>query len=180
MTVRSLAWGTFALLVLGMGCSDPEAPPARGAVRAQIAAPAQAPAGTTCTTSGTTLLIGDATRADASGRVTDGSGGDIKCSVVGGETFDVSVSAYVGNDNFTARATIDKAAGTGTGSVTVYTFNSGGLSSKSDTPCTFAPMQIGPGLVWTKFTCSALVAKGSPSTTCAIYDGYIAFDNCAK
>jgi hypothetical protein len=133
------------------------------------------------------VTIGEGVSSSSAGeRITDGQGGDISCSVILADgDYTVAVQASADGTLFMARATINRATGEGTGSVTLSTPLVGTLSSRAG-GCTFSTVtgegafQISAGLVWGAFSCPRLGDAASPSLACAIYDGVIAFDNCAK
>ncbi len=170
-TGRIAALGTAAWLVcFTTGCSDPAEPPPQGGASMMFAGGAQ------CTAFPKEFSIGSASSVHKT-LLTDGDGGaQVSCSVK------ASGSGYA----VSARLALDTRLLTFSGTTSKDMTNSAKVSARATElfepgstgqPCEVEVNEIGEGRAWLGFTCTGLVAAGSPHT-CDIRDGWLAIENC--
>jgi hypothetical protein len=186
----SLRWSLTAVLALSaLGCSDPVPPPAQAGLLLQMRNGSQA-AGKACNVTALTKTVPDRdpqlvegpTISNPGVRILDGEDkSKISCAVKGSGTFSVSGSIQYGSTSFTILGGSVTAGASGTGQVSVYTAETGSLSSASGTPCTFdvtgGSLQIKPGSMWAEFNCPTL--ETTPAVACAA-SGVVILENCTE
>jgi hypothetical protein len=173
---------------LATGCGDPVPPTPQGAWTASFGPAIDAAAD--CTIAQHTASIGAVSASTKDKVLADATdGAEIRCSVIGDKTFNVSGHAErkgIGIDinvkNLTPSAT-DQAPVAGSvtfvSDKTVVPF----ASANPDKPCQFYfadPKEgVSGGQVWLAFRCPDL-SVSSPQSVCQISQGYAIFENCTK
>ncbi|WP_437596934.1 hypothetical protein [Sorangium sp. So ce590] len=172
------------LPLLGLGCSDPEAPIPRAAYSLNFVDP-----GINCNVSGHSETLGDITADQRVQMLADGEdGATVDCTVTGSGTFAVTGKARnsatateirVKIDGISPAATQEMPA---TGSVSFSSARTSGITFTSTTEeqCTFwfdpdSEQGVNAGKIWVVFECTAV---RSGRDICEIRRGTLAFDSC--
>jgi hypothetical protein len=176
----SPAFVIFALASLG--CSDAVEPPPQGSLIINVTSSPDAPPGTSCPSIGHTKNIGvpPPSANNPGQRVVDGEGGNVACTVKGGDPAKFNGKINQGNISFTM---IGETGATGTGNI-IYYDNEIALTmqSPSDNPCiitaekTGTGYQVEAGRIWAEFSCP-LMTKENYSCKAS---GIFVMENCGE
>ncbi|WP_437574652.1 hypothetical protein [Sorangium sp. So ce887] len=172
------------LPLLGLGCSDAEAPIPRGAYSLNFVDP-----GIDCNVSGHSEILGDVTADQKTRMLADGEeGATVDCSVTGSGTFAVTGRAKNSATATEIRVKIDGISPTATrempatGSVSFSSARTSGIAFTSTTEeqCTFwfdpeSEQGVDAGKIWVAFECTAVK---SGRDICEIRLGTLSFDSC--
>lgn len=193
---RCLSAGGFCLLLLS--CSEGPGTIPQGGVRFTTGSSASVPSGKSCPTPGYTVAIGepapDMFNDDPGKTLPDGvRDTSVSCTVKGRDnvTFSASIRGRNTSDNLPAELRLTGGTigpdGTGTANVSLVTpINAsavGNIALQSETPCTITGVsngdgdQFGDGVLWARFTCSAMTSSRQPSAFCRT-EGVVVFKNC--
>jgi hypothetical protein len=190
MKPRTTTWmPAAALALLSMACSDPAPTPAAVGLTLSIHTPNTPIPQTACPVLGNSAIGNPAPVSNPispGGRITDGkSDVDVSCAVKGETTFSVSATIGQGAVKFNiSGGKVDKAAGTGTFNVALFTPYSSALASESDRPCTFdvsdPPLEVSKGNLFARFNCPALWNRETATHTACGADGLVVLEFCEE
>jgi hypothetical protein len=177
----------LCVALAALGCSDDEetagatAPPAQGALAITLGASPSAPAGSSCPAEHG-ASIGDPAPSLTSpgGRVADGQGASVSCTVELAEPFLLSAALSQPAISLSAEGTVPE-GGIGTAAVRLRTAELGAeLESPAAAPCSVGvdqgSLDVSPGRIWASLTCPALAS----GTTFCQATGVLVLENCAR
>lgn len=190
MLGKSLIAGC-ALLTFLAACSDPPPPNGRGALYVDVGEPTDSQHSGCQFGTHSANIGGDPAQRypdqyQFGVRVVNGENhASVKCKVKGSGPYTISGRMSLGAVSLTVDGSVPKAnfEGGASGKGNVYLLTSPmvghSIGPIEQDPCTFTPVDVASGKVWSRFDCPVLQANGQQDTYCSA-TGFFLFENCEQ